>query len=123
MAGHGKRSRSVRESFWRKMFVRYEASGLTQEAFCRRHSLSIWSFRWWRGRLKGKGASSGRNGPRPGTPRSLPPFLPVRVVESARRALGAFEVELRGGRTVRVPGEFDPEALSRLLAVLESPAC
>ena len=55
-------------------------------------------------------------------------FLPVRVAErgaasSSSQGLGGeFEVELLNGRRVRVRGEFQREALARLLEVAEGGA-
>ena len=48
------RSRSRRrrsESEWAEILRRFESSGLTVRAFCRRHGLSLSSFQRWRSRL------------------------------------------------------------------------
>ncbi len=51
--GRVRRSRSE----WREIFERYEASGLSQTAFCRREDLSKSSFSKWMTRLAGDSAS------------------------------------------------------------------
>jgi hypothetical protein len=38
-----------------------------------------------------------------------------------RRSAGAFEVVLAQGRTVRVPVDFDPAGLQRLIRTLDAP--
>jgi hypothetical protein len=37
---------------WQAILARFDASGITQEAFCRRESLAISTFNKWRKRLK-----------------------------------------------------------------------
>ena len=50
---------------------------------------------------------------------SLVPVNVLRQPVSANDGDGAFELVLDGGRIVRVPGQFDPESLKRLLSILE----
>lgn len=45
--------------------------------------------------------------------------MPVTVA----RPIGFFDVTVLGGRSVRVAADFDPAALTKLLAVLEGRAC
>jgi hypothetical protein len=54
------------------------------------------------------------------TVRKQPQRQSLSFVEVARSAMASrFEVELTHGVVVRVPMDFDSEALGRLLAVLE----
>ncbi len=55
-----------------------------------------------------------RKGSRP--PRA--PFAEIVLREGGQSS--GFEVDLRGGRRIRVPRDFDADALARFLAVLES---
>ncbi len=51
-------------------------------------------------------------------------FLPVTVVQSLPAPVApGFVVELRAGRSVRVPLRFDGEELGRLVTVLEGTSC
>ena len=75
---------------------------------------------------------------RPALTETLPDataFAEVRVAESpaptapmiargpaAPISPGVIEIELLSGRRIRLCGEVDPDTLSRLVAVLESPA-
>ena len=47
-----KRRRRLNERAWRAVFDRYDAGGLTVEAFCEREGLSRSSFNRWRSRLQ-----------------------------------------------------------------------
>jgi len=55
-----------------------------------------------------------------------PVFHPVRVVdrhEPARAETAALELELRGGRRIRVHAGFDPALLEELVRTVEGFAC
>jgi len=104
------------EPFWRRACRQWEQSGLSQDQFCRRRGISTWSLRWWRCELKRRNAQARKD------ERKAPPlFLPVRVAQpGAARDVGtALEVELRGGRILRVRHDFDPALLRKLIATLE----
>jgi len=45
-------------------------------------------------------------------------FVEVRLVGTS--SLSAYEVVLAGGRSIRVPSQFDPQVLSRLITAVES---
>ena len=81
-------------------------------AFARQHGLSVRRRLRWRDRLQRSKA---------------PVFHPVRVVEGARpiAAAGAtsLELELRGGRRIRVSAGFDPELLAALVRTVEGLGC
>jgi hypothetical protein len=65
----------------------------------------------WRDRLKG----------------TAPVFHPVRVVRDAERiavaGTAALELELRGGRRIRVAAGFDPALLEELVRTIEGWGC
>lgn len=107
-----RRSRST----WGELTAAWEASGLSQAEFCRRHRLSTRTFAWWRWRLRSR--SSDDRG-------TAAEFLPVRVVaRPADPPPGVGDFDLLVGRVVlHVPVGFDEEALCRLLRALESRAC
>ena len=61
-----------------------------------------------------------------GSPEELGRFLPVEIVEDherrhpARCAEGRIEIDLAGGRSLRIIGSYDPEALARLIQGLSA---
>jgi len=53
-------------------------------------------------------------------------FVPVHAAPAAGKAgadRGQIEVVLRNGRSVRVSGKFDGEAVARLMMIAEGAAC
>jgi len=83
-------------------------SGQTVAEFSRRHELQEQRVRAWTKRLPDVTTTAS--------------FLPVRVKEDARSPVTSdprVEVLLRGGRAVRVGGDFDAELLRRVVAALE----
>jgi len=88
-----------------------DASGLTQSEFGRRTGIGVNRLWWWGKRL--------------GAERAAPALLRVHVRETASETAattGAVEIELAGGRVVRVKRGFDPEELRRVVTALEG-AC
>jgi len=82
--------------------------GLALGEYCRRHKIGYERLRCWRGKLE--------------VSRPEPLALaPVRVVVAPPPASsGRMELWLGDGRRIRLAADFDPEALSRLLRVLEA---
>ena len=107
-----RRGRAVREREvrWADTMARWQASGLTQAAFCSRERIPLSTLRYWRHRLRARNGHGGRL--------RRPSFLAVRVLDSVRPASSPFEIALPGGRVVRVPSDFEPEALRNLLSAL-----
>jgi len=84
-------------------------SGQTVAAFAHRHELQEQRIRAWTKRIPEVKAPS-------------PTFVPVRVrakAEVVETRPAGVEVEVRGGRTVRVGVDFDADLLRRVLAALE----
>lgn len=109
------------ERYWRRQVRRWGRSGLSQVDFCRRERLSVTSLRWWKWQI---GVREVRRtiAHRPEAPAGTPAFVPIRVVDSKTTAAGV-EIVLRGGRAVRVQGDFDPAVLSKVIATLEAAPC
>jgi len=104
---------------WAERVERWRASGLTAHAFARKHRLSESSLRWWKWRLQ-EIASQVAIVPKAGAAKSVEQLSPLTFVEvTAPRTSEAFEVVLVSGVAVKVPTEFEPAALGRLLDVLE----
>ena len=119
--------------YWRDQSEDWESSSLTQADFCAERGLSLPSLRWWRWKLKQEDSGSTSSvAPEEGSGMRL---VPVRVVDAelqspppmsssvSAQPASAFEVLLESGTCIRVPGDFDAEALSRLLRTLETVGC
>lgn len=94
---------------WRRLVAEQERSGLTPAEFAARRGFKAATLYWWRSRLKR-------------ADRSAPTIVPIAITESTstiRAARADFELELAGGRVLRVPRGFDEQELARLLAALE----
>jgi transposase-like protein len=88
-----KRRRHLSEPAWLEVFKRFEDSGLTIEAFCRREGLGRSTFTRWRSRLLGQPARGGQ----PRTPSPIPTpkdFIDLGVV-GARVSESVPALELR----------------------------
>jgi hypothetical protein len=90
-----------------------EQSGLSVAAFARDRGVPTWRLYEGRRRRQRKAASD-KSDSRPASQ-----FLPIQLAPEPTSG-EAFEVELRGGRTVRVPSGFDEACLRRLVRALES---
>jgi hypothetical protein len=127
-----------RSVYWRRQIEAWSASGLTQAEFCRRCGLSLASLRWWKWKLKSsaaatKSSSSARRSDRSTAGPKSPRFLPIRVVpprklegrssEPAELPTEVYELVLRGGHRLRVPADFDPAVLHRLILTVEATSC
>lgn len=92
----------------------WRRSGRTVAAYAREHGLSAARLLRWRARLEIPVA---------------PLFHPVRVVERprsnpiARARPEPLELELRGGRRIRVPAGFDAALLEELVRTVEGWGC
>jgi len=112
--------RAEREKHWRGLVRRWRASGLNQADFCRKHRLSIPAFRWWKQELDRRDARNRKAHDRPTG--SAAHFLPVKVVEAhdSEPSRGQVELELAGGRILRIRSGFDPDLLVKIISVLEA---
>ena len=111
-----------RARHWQALVREQERSGLTQAAFCRQRKINPGTLAWWRRKLGATaGAEAGRSTrPRRSSSRTDPVrFMEVEVVGSASKR---YEIVLSGGRVLRVPADFDPAHVARLIAAVES-AC
>ena len=105
-----------REREMRRLLAECEASGLSKAVFARRRKLNAGTFGWWSSEIRRRDARRARSRR---APRSEPPSVVDVVVREDAATPALFEVELGGGRRVRVPAGFAAEDLSRLLTVME----
>jgi hypothetical protein len=96
-----------------RLVVEFEQSGLTRQAFCSQHGLSVGTLDRYREHRRSV------------APVAASRMLPVEIVTSvaptpsAEVSRGALWVELGNGRRIAVAQGFDATTLERLVAVLE----
>src|SRR3972149_3908651 len=111
MANHERDA--AKERFWRDVLKRQAKSGLSVRAFCQREQLTESAFYAWRRTV------AERNG-EVKSPRA-PAFLPMMMTDrSARESL--IELELAGGRILRLPESMPVGRLAELVQALEARA-
>jgi transposase-like protein len=109
----------VAKRYWRatdaeRVLEAWRRSGQSAAAFAREHGLSAARLLRWRARLESSAS---------------PVFHPVRVVGRERpnpitpARPEPLELELRGGRRIRVPAGFDVELLEELVRTVEGWGC
>lgn len=121
-------SKALREKQWRELILEWSGSGQTQLEFCHERVIPITKFRWWKAELKRRDTSGTAlsGAVDQDAERSAgAAFVPVRIGAGLKDEEEGprFEIELRGGRILRVRAGFDEETLSRLIDVLEALPC
>ena len=106
--------RKTTEARWRALVREQEESGETVKGFARSRGLSPATLYWWRSALCRRPRSKA------GAPRLAQVALLSSNGDVVRDGSLAFELGLPSGHRLRVPSGFDPEALRRLLSVLEA---
>ena len=129
MQGNGPVRNLKKEQEWRERVQRWQQSGESVRAFCRREGLHESAFFAWRRELtrrrqERQAVRTERKQAKPSTPAKPIRFLPVQVaVENRTGDLAGVEVLLSEGRTIRVRLGFDRQTLAAVLAVLEASPC
>jgi len=132
-----------RARYWTTQVTAWERSGLTQAEYCRRRRIKAGSFAWWKRQLLGpargrptRPADRPKQSARTSKPRGRPTESSEPTKRRARSAKWSgpfvelplasafpaptYELVLVGGRTIRIPSQFDPQVVSRLISVVES---
>lgn len=116
MANHERDAK--REAFWRGVFKRHAASGLTIREFCRQEKLTESAFFAWRRTIGERDAEAQSQTGRGGRSQR-PAFLPVVLADNNGHGQ-AIVIELAGGRVLRLPVSIDMERLSTFVQALEA---
>jgi hypothetical protein len=106
-------SPTAAEKSWIPILVDWKKSGLGVREFCRRRRLRESAFWHWKTEIPDR--ERRRRELRQTKPALR--ILPVRVVREPTSP-GPIEI-LSGGRTLRIPGDFDAAVLRKVLFVLE----
>jgi hypothetical protein len=107
----------------------WERSGLSQAEFCRQRGINAVTLAWWKRRLRGTDApGGGRRGRWTGGPAPTGFVeLPLPRAASARRvwhtlsgasSAQCYELVLPSGVELRLPEDFDPQRVARLVQAL-----
>jgi hypothetical protein len=104
-----------REREMRGLLAECERSGLSKSVFARKRKLNPGTFAWWSSEIRRREARRSRKR----EPEAATPSFVDVVVRSDEPTPLVFEVEINGGRVVRIPAGFATEDLSRLLMVVE----
>lgn len=108
--------RASREE-WRKRVERWRESGLSAEQYASELGINAGTLKFWKYKLGQPAAMPKRATARDDKGRAELPLVEVRAAVSA--AATHFELELRGGRRLRIPDAFEEAALRRLIRALE----
>jgi hypothetical protein len=115
--------KDVRESYWRRMMDRFEASGLDKYKFCEGEGIRPQAFSWWRGELERRDWKNGA-GSRP-VEQIIAPFVPLTVSEPTRTKQSSdrgprpiAEIDILTG-TVRIFDSADSHSIAVLLRALK----
>ena len=129
---------SDRERYWRRKVAELESSGMSRAAFCRRHRIHYQTMTYWIKRFRDDGIRSSDEEGFRSRHRGDARFVEVPVSAVGGSAMNAlavkapamnalavkapavYEVHLGGGRSIRVGGDFESEALVRLIRTVES---
>lgn len=104
---------------WAKRVERWADSGLTAKEFAAELGINPRSLVFWKWQLKRDArvmTTGGDARPKRAPRRAKVPMIELRPSISETR----IELELSGGRLLKIPATFDVESLRRLLAVLET---
>jgi hypothetical protein len=105
---------------WRPVLEEWRRSGLEARDFCRDRRLAVSALKHWKKEIQARDQRRSAQRAAKEASRQSMRLLPVRIVESQPAAApGALEIVLRGGRLVRLLGDFDPAMLRKLVLALE----
>ena len=113
---------------WAKRVARWRESGLTAKEFAAETGMNVHTLAHWAWKLGAGGDQTGRR--RAGTARPAQAWVEVIARDHGNgasppaprssAASSCFELVLPSGRTLRVPPDFDSDALERLLTVVDA---
>jgi hypothetical protein len=126
-----------RGRYWRDVVRTWKQSGLSQAAFCRKHGIKPVTFGWWKRKLVGtagtrrqcRGGTSRTSGKKYAsaktgsvTARFIEMPLDHSCVPNGQGAMppAGYEVMLPDGPMIRLPHDFDPDRVERLVLALQS---
>ncbi|HEX4286560.1 MAG TPA: hypothetical protein VHZ28_15815 [Terracidiphilus sp.] len=100
---------ATKEAYWRRVFKRFSASGLSVREFCKREQLTESAFYAWRRTI----------GERDDTRTSGPVFVPAVVTKEAAHE-SSMAIELASGCVLRFSGPHAIKQLADLVIALQA---
>ncbi len=113
---------SERAAYWRQLLGEWELSGLSQAEFCRRRGLKAVNLAWWKRRLRGSPGTWRAGRPRGTRSAGRAAFVELALPSHPGRSGFGYELLWPSGVCLRLPGDFDPERVARLVQALAA-AC
>jgi hypothetical protein len=124
---------SERAAYWGELLAEWEGSGLSQAEFCRRRGVKAVTLAWWKRRLRGTDEACGRRGRSTARGAGRTGFVEVALPSESGFASSphgaaavssghGYAIVLPGGACLRLPGDFDPERVARLVQAVAA-AC
>ncbi len=106
----------TRREEWRKRVARWKDSGLTAQEYASEAGLNPRTLAWWKSALEREAREASAR------PSRASAQTPLKLIELAPPVAAActIELELGSGRRLRFTEAVAPEAIARLLAVLEA---
>lgn len=92
-----------KKEFWENHIALYRESGYSQKAYCREQNISYWSFNSWKRKLEKE------------KDRDKIIEIPLAKVQSLTSEFKSFEIFLTEKITIRIPDNFNPETLKRII--------
>jgi hypothetical protein len=120
---------SDRAAYWRRLLAQWEHSGLSQAEFCRRRGIKAVNLAWWKRRLRATDGADGERRERRAGRAVRSGFVEVALsrgsasvsalrVPSSVPTSDRYELVLPGSVALRLPDDFDPERVARLVREL-----
>ena len=93
--------------YWQQHMEAWQASDLTQPAYCQQHAISLAAFGYWRTRLKKCNDAAPVN------------FFPVRLRQDSQNSL---TLKINGRHSIEIDTNFDGDLLTRVIQAIEQVA-
>lgn len=110
--------RKATRQWWQRQVAAFERSGLSRQAWCARHRVSVHSLDAWRYRLRREAGSPSGAGRRVRSTALVPMVVGEAGPSMGWRAAAMVEVELAGGMRVRAPATTQVRWLAELVREL-----
>lgn len=98
---------------WAPRIEEQESSGLSVAAFAEKIGVSVYSLRYWKAKLRRENGGS----PSKASTETAPTFVEVSS-GLLSQSTDTLEIVLEDGIMIRVPPDFDEDALDRVLGLL-----
>lgn len=119
-AGKGPRRDPAKESFWRKTLAELDTGGQDIRSFCRDRGLSEPTLYAWRRIIRERDGQRRAVRPRRRKSVTAPAFVPV--VMRQDDVAGQIIIDLRGGRTLKLPVSLPADRLVAIINAIEAAA-